>query len=54
LPIQIAGQAIGPITAGAVFDYTGAYTGAFLFFAGVVAVGSILVLAAIPPAHPLP
>ena len=54
LPVQIAGQAIGPITAGAVFDYTGAYTAAFLCFAAVVGVGSVLVLAAIPPVRTLP
>ena len=52
LPIQIAGQAIGPITAGVVFDYTGSYIGAFLFFAVVVAIGSGLVLTAVPPAKP--
>jgi cyanate permease len=50
LPIQIGGQAIGPVTAGAVFDYTGSYLPAFMFFAGVVAIGSLLVLAAVPPA----
>jgi MFS transporter, OFA family, oxalate/formate antiporter len=49
LPIQIGGQAIGPVTAGAVFDYTGTYLPAFVFFAGAVAIGSLLVLAAVPP-----
>jgi hypothetical protein len=49
LPIQIGGQAIGPVTAGAVFDYTGSYLPAFVFFAGAVAIGSLFVLAAIPP-----
>lgn len=49
LPVQIGGQAIGPVTAGAVFDYTGGYIGAFLFFAAVVAIGSLLVLTAVPP-----
>ncbi len=50
LPIQIGGQAIGPIAAGAVYDYAGSYIPAFVFFAVVVLVGSFLVLAAIPPA----
>lgn len=49
LPVQIGGQAIGPVTAGAVFDYTGGYIGAFLFFAVVVAIGSLLILTAVPP-----
>jgi MFS transporter, OFA family, oxalate/formate antiporter len=49
LPVQIGGQAVGPITAGFVFDATGSYHTVFLFFAGVVALGSALVLTAIPP-----
>ncbi len=49
LPIQIGGQALGPITAGVVFDYTGDYLGAFVFFAIVVAIGSLLILTAVPP-----
>ncbi len=49
LPIQIGGQAIGPITAGAVYDYTGAYTGAFLFFGVAIALSSLFVLLAVPP-----
>jgi MFS transporter, OFA family, oxalate/formate antiporter len=49
LPIQIGGQAIGPVTAGAVYDYTGSYLPAFVFFAGVVAISSLFVLAAVPP-----
>jgi hypothetical protein len=32
-----------------VFDATGSYHMVFLFFAGVVALGSVLVLTAIPP-----
>jgi OFA family oxalate/formate antiporter-like MFS transporter len=51
LPAQIGGQAIGPITAGLVFDATGSYQTVFLFFAGVVALGSVLVLSAVPPRH---
>lgn len=49
LPVQIGGQAIGPVTAGLVFDATGSYHVVFLFFAGVVALGSVLVLTAVPP-----
>jgi MFS transporter, OFA family, oxalate/formate antiporter len=49
LPVQIAGQAVGPVTAGLVFDSTGNYHTVFLLFAGVVALGSVLVLTAIPP-----
>jgi MFS transporter, OFA family, oxalate/formate antiporter len=49
LPVQIGGQAVGPVAAGFVFDATGSYHMVFLFFAGVVAFGSLLVLTAIPP-----
>jgi MFS transporter, OFA family, oxalate/formate antiporter len=49
LPVQIGGQAVGPITAGFVFDASGSYHVVFLFFAGVVALGSMLVLTAVPP-----
>ena len=49
LPMQIGGQAVGPVTAGMVFDATGGYSLAFLVFAGVVALGSLLVLTAVPP-----
>jgi MFS family permease len=49
LPVQLVGQALGPVTAGFVFDVTGAYQHAFLGFAGVVLLGSACVLAATPP-----
>ena len=49
LPVQIAGQAVGPITAGFVFDATGSYHVAFVVFACVVTLGSVLVLTAVPP-----
>jgi sugar phosphate permease len=49
LPIQIGGQALGPIIAGTAFDALGGYYGAFIFFAGAVAVASLLVLTAVPP-----
>jgi MFS family permease len=49
LPVQIGGQACGPIIAGFVFDATGGYHHAFVFFAGIVTLGSLLVLTAVPP-----
>jgi MFS family permease len=49
LPVQIGGQAIGPIIAGFVFDVTGSYHHAFVFFAILVTLGSLLVLTAVPP-----
>jgi MFS family permease len=49
LPAQIGGQAVGPVTAGLLFDATGSYTTAFFAFAGVVALSSLLVLSAVPP-----
>lgn len=49
LPVQIGGQALGPVTAGVVFDLTGGYHGAFVFFASAVTLASLLVLAAVPP-----
>jgi len=49
LPIQIGGQALGPVAAGVVFDLTGGYQGAFVFFASAVTLASLLVLAAVPP-----
>jgi MFS family permease len=51
LPVQIGGQAVGPIAAGFVFDVTGSYHLAFACFAGVVALGSLLVLTAVPPSR---
>jgi sugar phosphate permease len=52
LPVQLAGQALGPVTAGFVFDVTGTYHQAFLGFAGVVLLGSACVLTATPPRRP--
>jgi MFS family permease len=49
LPVQLGGQAVGPVAAGFVFDATGSYHVVFLVFAVVVALGSLLVMAAIPP-----
>ncbi|MBI3326168.1 MAG: MFS transporter [Nitrospinae bacterium] len=52
LPVQIGGQAVGPVAAGFVFDATGSYHLVFLVFACVVALGSLLVLTAVPPGSP--
>jgi MFS family permease len=49
LPVQIGGQALGPVIAGVAFDVTGGYYGAFVFFASTVALASMLVLTAVPP-----
>jgi MFS family permease len=51
LPVQIGGQALGPVTAGMAFDVTGGYYGAFVFFASTVTLASLLVLAAVPPSN---
>ncbi|WP_421851621.1 MFS transporter [Novosphingobium sp.] len=40
---------IGPIVTGAIVDATGSYVGAFLFVAGVSAVGALLFQFALPP-----
>lgn len=49
LPMQLGGQALGPLAAGLLFDVTGNYSFAFIGFAGVVLVGSLLVLTAVVP-----
>jgi sugar phosphate permease len=51
LPVQLGGQAVGPVMAGLVFDATGSYDSVFAFFAGTVALASLLVLTAIPPSR---
>jgi MFS family permease len=40
---------VGPIVTGEIVDATGSYVGAFLFVAGVSAVGALLFLFALPP-----
>lgn len=52
LPVHIGGQAVGPVTAGLVFDMTGDYTSAFIFFGMMTALGSLMVLTAVPPRAP--
>jgi MFS family permease len=49
LPVQLGGQAVGPVAAGFVFDVTGSYHMVFLVFAAVVVIGSLFVLTATPP-----
>ena len=52
LPIQLLGQALGPVLSGVLFDRTGRYEYAFLGLAGVVLLGSLLVLIVVPPHQP--
>jgi OFA family oxalate/formate antiporter-like MFS transporter len=49
LPVQIGGQALGPVSAGMAFDAIGSYDGVFLAFASAVTLASFLVLTAVPP-----
>jgi MFS transporter, OFA family, oxalate/formate antiporter len=49
LPVQIGGQALGPVIAGFMFDATGAYLLPFLVFGIAVSLAGLLVLAATPP-----
>ena len=52
LPMQIAGQTVGPITSGYIFDTTGTYRWAFIGFGSVASLGALIVLAATPPRKP--
>ena len=49
---QVGGQALGPVLAGFLFDYTKSYRWPFLVFAVAVCLGALLVLAAVPPRMP--
>ena len=49
LSAQVSGQAMGPVIAGFMFDYTGSYQLPFWFFAAGVIIAGLLVLAATPP-----
>ena len=51
LPVQIAGQACGPVIAGFMWDFRDSYYEAFMFFAIAVAVGAALVLYSTPPSR---
>ena len=46
---QIGGQALGPVTSGFLYDYTGNYHLALQVFTGAAALGGLLVLFATPP-----
>ena len=52
LPAQIGGQALGPLIAGFMFDFTGGYRTPFTVFGLIVATAAVMVLAAIPPGSP--
>lgn len=49
LPIQVGGQASGPLIAGLIFDVTGSYRSALIIFAIAAAMSSFLILWARPP-----
>ena len=51
LPVQIGGQAMGPIIAGFSYDATNSYWTPFLFFSVAVALGALLVTCATPPSR---
>ncbi len=53
LPVQLIGQAMGPVLSGFLYDLTGSYSSPFLGLAGVVTLGSSLVLTAVPPRRPV-
>lgn len=54
LPVQLAGQAMGPVIAGFIYDARGSYDVPFLLFAGAVCVGAVTVLGAKPPSDGTP
>jgi len=45
----VAGFAVGPLASGIVYDATGSYQQAFIYFAVLALVSSALILAARPP-----
>ena len=49
LPVQVGGQAFGPVLSGFMFDATGSYRGAFFLFAAAALLVSLTVLAGTPP-----
>ena len=53
LPVQIGGQALGPIVAGFMFDATDSYRVAFVVFASAVSLAALLVSIAAPPPAPV-
>lgn len=51
LPVQVVGQAAGPLIAGLLYDTTGSYHVALLTFACLSMLAAAVALAARPPAH---
>ena len=49
LPVQVGGQALGPIIAGFLFDFTDSYLWPFRIFSTAVFIAGLLVLTATPP-----
>lgn len=49
LPVQVAGQAMGPLLAGVLFDVYGTYDAALAVFAVLALAGAVTALAARPP-----
>ena len=49
LPVQVGGQALGPIIAGFLYDFTGSYFWPFRIFSTAVFIAGLLVLTATPP-----
>ena len=54
LPVQLIGQAAGPILAGFLYDATGDYKIPFTIFAIAAFLGAIMVVNAKPPVKPAP
>ena len=52
-PLTTFGQAIGTVLAGLVFDFTGSYAYAFMAFAAMGGLATVLVLFARPPRRPV-
>ena len=51
LPAQVGGQALGPVIAGFLYDYTGSYQLPFRIFSAAVFLAGLLVLTATPPSR---
>jgi len=52
LPMQISGQAVGPVISGFMFDANGNYQAAFFILGIGVALAALMVVAAVPPRRP--
>ena len=50
LSVQVLAQATGPLISGAVYDWSGAYTGALYFFSTLAGLSIVFALTAKPPA----